>query len=545
MTHIPAHIAFPALIALVAGLFGWYRLKAYLLYFQQEEYDAARFRRWLSTAGARDRLTSLLTLAGAALAGLVPVTGPVGAGAAALIALGLGLGAYLSRRLLTASKKPLVMTQRARRIHRLAFAMAMVLWVIGFGLGSPLDGGLGGLSSAALAQLAPYLLVLANALLSPFEKRIKARFRQEAVDKLAKLQPTVIAITGSYGKTSTKQILNHILSAAAPTLATPGSVNTEMGITRVIRETLTPEHRYFIVEMGAYGPGSIARLCRLTPPGLSLVTAVGWAHYERFKSVAAVFQAKFEIAEAAAARGGPTLVNADMIPPDMLGPRIAEGRETIIKTGTGEDCRFRLVRADVTRDGLSLEIVDPEADMPVAMTAPIWGRHQAGNVLIAVATARHLGLPMSTIKAALASLPQVRHRLEVFKSETGPTIIDDAYNANPTGFAAGLEALGVLRAESGRRILVTPGMVEMGEAHDEQHGELGRLAADAVDIACVVTPDRIPTFVDPLEAAAGVEVLRFDRQSDAQAWVVAQARAGDAVLYENNLPDLYEVKPRF
>src|ERR1700683_3694665 len=123
----------------------------------------------------------------------------------------------------------------------------------------------------------------------------------------------VIAVTGSYGKTSVKHILGHVLETAAPTLITPGSVNTAMGIARVIRERLQPHHRYFVVEMGAYGPGSIRRLCALTPPKMGIVTAIGMAHYERFKSLEAVAAAKFELAEAVAANGGKTIAAADVL----------------------------------------------------------------------------------------------------------------------------------------------------------------------------------------------------------------------------------------
>src|SRR6202050_4878731 len=121
----------------------------------------------------------------------------------------------------------------------------------------------------------------------------------------------VIAVTGSYGKTSVKHILGHVLETAAPTLITPGSVNTAMGIARVVRERLQPHHRYFVVEMGAYGPGSIRRLCALTPPKMGLVTAIGMAHYERFKTLETVAAAKFELAEAVAEQGRTLLAGAD------------------------------------------------------------------------------------------------------------------------------------------------------------------------------------------------------------------------------------------
>jgi len=457
-------------------------------------------------------------------------------------------GHLVELRPLRRAKKPLAMTARARRILQTAYLIALALlaglWLAGAAAGPPVIAA--ALAVLVAAQGAPWLLLAGDWLLEPLERAVKARYRREAEARLSRLDPYVIAITGSYGKTTTKHILAHILSSAAPTLATPGSVNTEMGITRTIREELAPRHRYFIVEMGAYGPRSIARLCRLAPPRLGIITAVGWAHYERFKSVEAVFDAKFELAEAAAASGGRTIVHADAVPTDRLEARLAEARETLTLVGNHPGAAFRLRRVRQTAEGLALEI--DEADGPdMALTVPRFGVHQAANILAAVAAARSLGMPMETIKAALAGCPQVRHRLEVYRSGR-LTVIDDAYNANPTGFASALEVLAVLKgAEGGRAILITPGMVELGARHDEEHARLGELAARSADIALVVTPERVESFVTAFETAAGAsaELHRFARQAEAEAWLEANAAPGDVVLFENNLPDLYEERPGF
>lgn len=539
-----------AIAALLLAAFLWWRLKAYLLFFQQEEYDRRRFLRWLKGTGARDRATSLIVALGAAIGfGAAFGLGWSLYAALALLVIGLIEGLRRSRRPLRQAKKPLVMTTRARRLHRAAFGLGamlvVALWIAGEQAGPPALA----LALAAIiaAQAAPYLLVAADGLLAPFERRVKQRYRQEAEEKLVRLDPFVIGITGSYGKTTTKHILAHILSSAAPTLATPGSVNTEMGITRVIRESLEPQHRYFIVEMGAYGPGSIDRLCRFALPKLGIITAVGWAHYERFKTVDAVFDAKFEMADAVKETGGRTVINADGIPRERLDERLGEEAESLILAGRHPEAAFRLCDIRQTADGIALEIC--ERDGPaVALTAPLYGVHQADNILTAIAAARELGMPMEQIKAALASCPQTRHRLEVYRSGS-LTVIDDAYNANPVGFASALEVLGVLKAsEGGRAILITPGMVELGDRHEEEHARLGRLAAESVDIALVVTPERIDSFVTGFEQAAagkGAALHRFARQEEAEAWLKANAQPGDVVLFENNLPDLYESRPAF
>src|SRR5436190_3555503 len=199
------------------------------------------------------------------------------------------------------------MTARAKRLYAIALAVTLVfgaaaIWLTDLAI-----------VWVVAVQLVPLALVAGNLALAPFEARVQRRYRGEALAVLQRIDPVVIAITGSYGKTSVKHILGHVLETARPTLITPGSVNTAMGIARAIRERLQPHHRYLVVEMGAYGIGSIRRLCALTPPQLGIISAIGKAHYERFKSLDAVAHAKFELAEAARDNGGTVIVAADVL----------------------------------------------------------------------------------------------------------------------------------------------------------------------------------------------------------------------------------------
>ncbi len=564
------------LCALIALWFAFERGLTLMKFFQQEEYDSPRFINWLFEHNAYDKTATIWFLV-AAFWGVICQTSYSGSMGEILnkagfliwplIIIGFLHGIILSRKGRQSAKKPLVITARVKRIlvvyAVLTIAViALLILLAGFAPSgnqyavhlSLEDMGwsnlsydwrtvLGALYSVALAQVLPFLLVVAEKALAPFEERIKAKFRAEAVQKFNQLKPKVIAITGSFGKTSTKHILQHILSAAAPTLATPGSVNTDMGITRVIREQLTPEHQYFIVEMGAYGPGSIARLCTLTPPDVGLITAVGAAHYERFKSLETVARAKFELAQATFEKDGPVVVNSDGIAPELLADGVAANPGNYLVVGGRGD--ITLTALDQTAKGLVLTLSDKGEEH--VLKTPLHGKHQAENIITATAAARAIGLPWAAIKGALASMPQIRHRLEVSKTANGPTILNDAYNANPIGFAAALEALDVLAAKDGRRILITPGMVELGEKHDEEHANLGTMAAQHCDVVLIVTPGRIPTFVSALNKANSgkTTVMSFETQDEAEAWVKAHWQAGDAVLFENNLPDLYEAKVSF
>jgi UDP-N-acetylmuramoyl-tripeptide--D-alanyl-D-alanine ligase len=360
----------------------------------------------------------------------------------------------------------------------------------------------------------------------------------------------VIAITGSYGKTSTKQILAHVLSTVAPTLATPGSVNTPLGIARIVREQLKPQHRFFIAEMGAYGPGSIARLCDLAPPDLAAITAVGEAHYERFRSLETVAEAKFEIAAAALARGGHVVVNADQVERRFHGPHVAASpdRYTLVTTDAtgaepGADTCV-ISDAEQTIEGIALTL--GHGGETYHLTAPLYGLHHCANVALAFVLARRLGVPAESIVAALRSTPQVQHRLQVIRAEGRPTLIDDAYNSNPVGFTSALALLDCLAGTGGRRVLVTPGMVELGERHEAEHQRIGRLAGDVVDLALVIGPERIPSFLDGFEQGSrpGRTLHRFSSFAEAKRWLDANAARDDVVLIENDLPDLYERRIR-
>lgn len=563
------------LLSIGLVLFTFYRMTALMMYFQQEEYDGPRYLQWIKNNGAWDRQASWL-LSGALLlsfAGLWFENAYTADGPYYVAFLALVMGSLRTKFVLVSNKKPLVRTDRVKRITRVS-SLLILITVIGvfwlsslmptsynfmrdsdsfwgitvttFTMGTPVWL----VASLLILQALPAFLVLANKLLEPAEERIRAKFLQEAKDKFAALDPTVIAITGSFGKTSTKHILQHILSSVHPTLATPGSVNTEMGITRVIREQLSEDHSYFIVEMGAYGPGSIARLCRLTPPDVSLVTAVGPAHYERFKTLETVARAKFEIAAAATAkqrRGegkhkGAVVVNSDGIPGDLLQQAMADVEANYIKAGQGSDLYAASI--DQKADGLHLVLREAGEDHPLFV--PLYGPHQVENIVSAVAVARTLGLPYSIIRASLKSLIQIRHRTEV--DTTGPVAtVNDAYNSNPIGFEGALDALNAVVKPGGRRIVVTPGMVELGAKHEAEHYRLGQLVPTCTDIILVVTPQRIPSFVQAIKDVAGPDVtlIEFQTQAAAEDWVAHNVRAGDAVLYENNLPDLYESPPRF
>lgn len=527
-----------ALFVLICFLvFAARRLLTYLHLFQQEEYDGPRFIRWIVVNRGWDRRLSLALLAIVAaqliLAGLA-VPSAVFSALAGIACLG---AAVIERDPRKTAKKTLAMTARAKRIYAVALVLAAVIGVAAALLGEFV------LVWVAAVQLVPLTLVGANLLLMPFEVRVQRRYWDEARAKLVQLNPTVIAITGSYGKTSVKHILGHVLETARPTLITPGSVNTAMGIARVIRERLGPQHRYFVVEMGAYGIGSIRRLCALTPPQLGIISAIGKAHYERFKSLDAVAQAKFELAEAARDNGGRVIVAADAL--EFAWPRefVEQHRYIAITVGSDPAADLVIEALRQERDGIVAAIRWRGANYE--LLAPLFGLHQGRNVALAFAAACTLGLAPEDVVASLKSTPQIAHRLEVKRQGNGTIMIDDAYNSNPVGFASALGLLDALRQPDGRRILVTPGMAELGSEHAAEHARIGRLAAAHVDVLVAVAPHRVAPLVAAFsEAAPQGAVVSCATFAEARGWLDRNLNGHDVVLIENDLPDLLEQKPR-
>jgi UDP-N-acetylmuramoyl-tripeptide--D-alanyl-D-alanine ligase len=295
--------------------------------------------------------------------------------------------------------------------------------------------------------------------------------------------------------------------------------------------------------MGAYGPGSIRRLCELTPPKMGIVTAIGMAHYERFKSLETVAEAKFELAEAVAAQDGTVIAAADTL--TFAAPRrFAEAHPGMMVT-VGEEPGTAVAIADLRQEADGIALTVSWAEKRCELRAPLYGLHQSRNVALAFAAACTLGLAPEDVAASLRTTPQIAHRLEVKRQGGGTVLIDDAYNSNPVGFASALELLDVLRRPGGRRILVTPGMVELGAAHDAEHRRVGGLAAAHVDVLVAVAPHRVAPFAAAFAAAAPqAEIVSCSGFAEAQDWMAKNLGAADVVLLENDLPDLLEQKLR-
>lgn len=516
-------------VAAAQVVLGWRRLLAYLRYFQQEGYEAGRFIRW---TGVRPLTDPGFWLAAGAV-WLATGGGRPGL-SAVLFTVGSVVLAWVQPDPRTSGKITLKMTWRATRIAAVAAVVAVVAWIAWVAMDGP---SLRAVYVAGLLSLVllPVVLVLANGLLAPYERSAQATYRREATELLSRVRPFVVGITGSYGKSSTKAMLAHLLQFRAPTLAATGSINTVMGLTRHIREHLVLGHEFMVVEMGAYGIGSIRRLCDFTPPQAAIVTAVGDMHLERFGSLENIFVAKSELARALP-DGGLLVVNADSPNALRMARTVPNRRALLYGEASTEDLDTRLAQVRFTKDGTSFVLRTRTADY-VCQT-PIHGRPIVHNLAGAFTLAVALGVDPAVAVAAFRTIRPVSNRLEVVE-DRGITWIRDAYNANQHGFRAALEVAAALPAS--KRVLVTPGVIELGASQAAVNQALSREAAAVCDHTLVVADANRAAFVDG-HAAAG----RSDRlvavasRTEAFRWIAEHVKPGDLVMLENDLPDLYE-----
>ncbi|HFB2048735.1 MAG TPA: UDP-N-acetylmuramoyl-tripeptide--D-alanyl-D-alanine ligase [Hyphomicrobiaceae bacterium MAG_BT-2024] len=528
MAYIIDLVTFAAFV-----FFFYYRIIRYLHIFQQNEYNTSRFVSWLITSMAFDkRISVTLILIGISTSfvqnsGLVQLFFEKG-----MVALLFGVAALMEPNPLKVAKKKLVLTNRVKRILAISLTFAAITSAFTVTIS-------GAISWLVAVQLIPMIMVLSKFFLDPVETHIHNSFQNSAENRMREVAPCTIGITGSFGKTSVKHILGHILQMNTNAQFTPGSVNTVMGISRFINEQLNDNCRYFLAEMGAYGTGSISNLCRFVPPNYGIITSVGEAHYERFKNLETVAKAKFELAQAVFHLNGKVVVDESVLKHIYACQYVEQNRAIFIVVGVKHTADIKILSIDQTVRGLNIKIHYDKNEHIIF--APLYGLHHGRNIVLAYALALSLGFPSKRIIQTIRTIPQVSHRLEVKKHHSGATYIDDAYNTNPVGFLNGLDLLQTLGNACGRRILITPGVVELGEKHKEVHLELGKKAAIATDITIVLCPKRVATFVEGFMSISGHGTLiTFNNFSDAENWIGQNLEFNDTILIANDLPDMIE-----
>lgn len=430
-------------------------------------------------------------------------------------------------------KKPLAWTARAKRLWGSAlFLLALCLaWLL---LSPPpLLFGIGALLILTYLPLIPILL--GALFIYPLEFAINRHYFRQAQAKLAALgRLTTIGITGSFGKTSVKMILGEILTEKYTTLVTPSSFNTPMGLTRIIREQLRPTHEMFVAEMGAKQKGDIAELCRLTKPRLGIITALGEQHLETFGSIENIVATKFELIRSLPPNGLAVL-NCD---DPLIAEKVTTSPCPVIRYGLNPELDYWAKDINYGAKGCSFLLHGPN-QAQVFFQTKLLGRHNVYNILGATAAAHQLGVSLEEAARAVKTLLPIEHRLQLRQGSSDITIIDDAFNSNPLGAQIALEVLASF--ESGRKILITPGMIELGAKEEQLNREFAQSAALVCDYIILVGKKRI----EPLKK--GLQDAHFPPErwttvpslTEAQKQLSLWAEAKDVVLFENDLPDTY------
>lgn len=432
----------------------------------------------------------------------------------------------------TQAKKPLVWTPRVKRMTATAlleyaifmgvsfYTLSTEKYLLAFGI------------VALNVALCPVLIVLANGFNQPMEKGINARYTREAKKMLSRCPDLdIIGITGSYGKTSVKFYLYTILRAWKDTLVTPESFNTPMGIVKTVRGELNAMHRIFLCEMGAKWVGDIKELCDIVHPAHGIITALGEQHLESFKSVENIRKTKYELADALP-ENGRLYVNFD-----NEAIRKNPPKHKYITYGTTSDCDWYASDIVSTADGTQFTVHGPDGKS-CRFTTKMLGIHNVLNITAAIAAADGFGMPLEEMKMPVRRIEPVKHRMQIVE-KNGVTIIDDAFNSNPAGCKAALETLGGM---DGMKVLVTPGMVELGAKEEECNRTFGQQAAAVCDMVVLVGEKQTRPILQGLKDKnfPDEKIYITDEFLDGMQKVYSvSSEKKKIVLLENDLPDNY------
>ena len=357
----------------------------------------------------------------------------------------------------------LAWTARLRRLGSATLLLFVLLGVVG----AAVAGVRGSIVAVLVAGLlAPLAVGTATIALKPVEERLGQRYVDRASALVARTSPRIVAITGSYGKTSTKAYLAHLLGVSFAVVASPRSFNNRAGLARTVNELLVPGTEVLIAEMGTYGVGEIAGMVSWLPPEVAVITAIGPVHLERFKNLETTMRAKSEIAVGASV----VVVNDD-------DPYLSRFADDVSLRGE------RVLRCSALRQDGDVAVILRDAAIEVYVAGRPVGSADLGasmpyvalsNIACALGAAIALGADLVSLLGRLSTLPIVENRLTDRTAASGATILDDTYNSNPSGTTLALLALGGLRTPGHRTFVVTPGMVELGPLQDARQPNVCR-----------------------------------------------------------------------
>ncbi len=529
------------LLLIITFIYMVYKLQFDLHMFQQSSYRNKRYFRWLK--GPNNRFikgSDNLMLFGILFYTCTVYSQNTLHSLLATLSLVFILLAVLGHRLLISVrdvKKKLVYTPRVKRLVATTGLVSLILMLSLVYIPAPFDGLICyGLTVASFA-----VVMLAKLLNTPIEKAINQWYYNDA-KRILNENPNriIIGITGSYGKTSTKNVIRDTLSRDFNVLATPASYNTLMGVIRTIREQMKPTHQVFIVEMGAREPGDIKEICDLVSPDFGIITSIGPQHLETFGSIENIAKTKGELFSGIKP-GGKAFVNMTDEKIRHLERRsdieyIGFGVDTYACSGA-EKC-YLSTNMTISGDGTSFDLNFPSS-ITLRANTHLLGAHNVSNVLCALAVSNELGADMFRIMSSLSDIKPTEHRLSLRKGRKGQVIIDDAFNANPVGSKNALEVLSAMQGH--KKCIITPGMIELGSEQDVLNKAFGTYIAQACDYAVLVGKKQTA----PIQA--GLDEAGFEKENlyiadtfiEGYNHLESIMEADDVMLIENDLPDAF------
>ncbi|MDR7870563.1 MAG: UDP-N-acetylmuramoyl-tripeptide--D-alanyl-D-alanine ligase [Tissierellaceae bacterium] len=438
-------------------------------------------------------------------------------------------------------KKPLVFTKRATRLYTANIIISAILIILPILLNVVFDNSLIFVLLILVAFLVyryqPNTMLVANMFMVPIEKSINQGFYDSAQNKIKEREDlTVVGITGSFGKTSTKFIIGTILQEKYNVLNTPESYNTPMGLSKVINNELSNEHEVFVAEMGAREIGEIKEVAELCQPKIGVITSIGPVHIETFKNIDNIMKTKYELIDELPA-DGVAIFNYDNEHLKKLADKTFKEK---LLYGL-EDIENLDVYADdivVSELGSTFTLRDKNGNS-VSCTTKLLGRHNIYNILAGACVAISMGMSFEEISRGISKIEPIPHRLNIINPGTGIIIIDDAFNSNPIGTKAALEVISQFK--EGRKIIVTPGMVELGAMEEEANKEFGVNIGKVCDYVILVGENRTkPIYEGLMEVSFNpANIFVVNNLDEATERLGKLTKPKDVVLFENDLPDNY------
>ncbi len=438
------------------------------------------------------------------------------------------------------NKKPLVFTGRIKRLFTTDFILYLLVCLWGIFVSSHLCDAIFLLS--IMAVLNYYVVYLALLINKPIEKLIYRHYEKNAKKKLKSLvNLKVIGITGSYGKTSCKNVLADVLSSKYNTLATPKSLNTFNGLMITVNNDLTKFDDCFIAEMGAYVKGEINGLCDLVNPKYGIITSIGTAHLETFGSEENIIEGKMELIEHLPKDGVGILNRDDEKQKNYRIKKKDHCKILWIGIDTKDEVDVLASKIKCSNEGTSFECHFKGDKKKYSFTTKLLGKHNVYNIISALALGKELGIEIEKMQQAVKKIKPVEHRLEIKNFNTFYQL-DDAYNSNPVGAKSALDVLDMM---DGIKVVVTPGMIELGEKEEYYNKEFGKQIAKVADKVILVGKNKTKPILEGLKeekySEKNIETINDVREAY-QLLNKMNSKKEVYALFENDLPDTYNEK---